>query len=295
MMILHQEYHDAKDDSIRKENNTMKTNAMKRKLIFLLSGLVLLLCLAACSQKDNTDALTKWYNSKDRTQIERQINNLYQAQGLKFSLTVEEPDTIVYNYQYTNANSALDATTQESISSMLKVFMDSAAPAVKSDIEQYQKTYHLPVKNIRMIYLDSDGNELFSMDIDENYEPSDAALAKQYKNLAEWLDNGKDSFVSAINPSLEPSGISMDFDADGETLILIYRFIEMLDLSDYTQEDLEYISDYFIQSMDSSGSDVATMIDGLEVVLGFKIKDMRIQIRNADDSLICDVPTSDLR
>lgn len=267
----------------------MKTNAMKRKLVFLLSGLVLLFCLAACSREDNTDALTKWYNSKDRTQIERQINNLYQAQGLKFSLTVEEPDTIVYNYQYTDADSPLDAATQESISYMLKVFMDSAAPAVKSDIEQYQKTYHLPVKNIRMVYLDSDGNELFSMDIDENYEPSDTALAKQYKNLKEWLDSdGKDSFVSAINPSLEPSGITMDFDADGDTLILIYRFVEQQDLSDYTQEDLEALSDNFAESI---GSDAASMMQGLEAMLGFKIKDMRIQIRNADNTLICDVST----
>lgn len=265
----------------------MKTNVMKRNLIFLLSGLVLLFCLAACSQADNTEALTKWYNSKERTQIERQINNLYESQGLRFSLTVEEPDTIVYNYQYTNADSPLDATTQESISSMLKVLMDSAAPAVKSDIEQYQKTYHLPVKNIRMIYLDLDGNELFSMDIDENYEPSDAALAKQYKNLKEWLDSdGKDNFVSAINPSLEPSGVTMDFDADGDTLILIYRFVEQQDLSDYTQEDLETLSDYFAESI---GSDAASMSQGLEAVLGFKIKDMRIQIRNADNTLICDI------
>lgn len=266
----------------------MKTNVMKRKLVFLLSGLVLLFCLAACSQEDNTEALTKWYNSKDRTQIERQINTLYQAQGLRFSLTVEEPDTIVYNYQYTDANS-LDATTQESISSMLKVFMDSAAPAVKSDIEQYQKTYHLPVKNIRMVYLDSNGNELFSMDIDENYEPSDTALAKQYKDLQEWLNSdGKDSFVSAINPSLEPSGITMDFDADGDTLILIYRFVEQQDLSDYTQEDLDALSDNFAKSI---GSDAASMMQGLEAMLGFKIKDMRIQIRNADNTLICDVST----
>lgn len=274
----------------------MKTNAMKKKLIFLLSGLVLLFSLAACSPKDNTEALTKWYNGKDRTQIERQINNLYEAQGLKFSITVEEPDTIVYNYQYTNYNSLVDANAQENISSVLKVLLDSAAPTIKSDIAQYRNVYHLPVKNIRMVYLDTDGNELLSMDIDENYEPSDEALAKQYRTLDEWLDSeSKDIFVSALNSSLEQTGITVDFESDGDTLILIYRFVEQLDLSGYTQADLDVFKDYFIESMASSGSSAGTMLDGLEASLGFKIKSMRIQIRNADDALICDITMSEMQ
>lgn len=269
----------------------MKTNAMKKKLIFLLSCLVLLFSLAACSSKDNTEALTKWYDSKTRPQIEKQINDIYGAQGLKFFITVEEPDTIVYNYQYTDSDSfQFDAVGEESISSFLKYFMDSAVPSVKSDIAQYQKTYKLPVKVIRMVYLNPNGDVIFSMDIDENYEPSDDALTEQYGSLKEWINSAsKESFVSAINPSLEQVGLSVDFEADGDTLILIYRFTEQQDLPDYTEEELK---DSFASSL--SGS-VASMQENLETMLGFKISDMRIQIKNADNTLICDIPMSDIQ
>lgn len=265
----------------------MKTNAMKKKLIFLLSCLVLLFCLTACGQKDNTEALTKWYNGKDRTQIEQQINNIYEAQGLKFSITVEEPDTIVYNYQYTSSNSSINASDREALASLLGSLMDSASASVKSDIAQYQEIYKLPVKVIRMVYLDPDGDILFSKDIDENYEPSDDALAEHYSSLEEWVGSaGKDSFVSAINPSLEQVGLTIDFEADGDTLILIYRFTEQQVIPDYSQEELE------ASFASSLGASAESMQDNLQTMLGFKIGSMRIQIKNADGTLICDIPMS---
>lgn len=265
----------------------MKPNNMKQKLIFLLSGLVLLFSLAACSQKDNTEALTKWYNSKERTQLEQQINDIYGTQGMKLSITVEEPDTIVYNYQYDASNYHFDENNRNALAAILEQSMASAGPALKSDLKQYQNVYYLPVKVLRVSYLDPDGNAIYSMDIDENYEPSDDALVEQYGSLEEWIGSaGKDSFVAAINSSLEQVGQTVDFEADGDTLIMIYQFTQQRDVSGYTQEELE---ETFTTSL--SGS-VASLQDNLETMLGFKINSMRIQIKNADGTLICDIPMS---
>lgn len=267
----------------------MKTNAMKKNLILLLSGLVLLFCLAACGQKDNTEALTKWYNSKERTQIEQQINDLYKAQGMKLSITVEEPDTIVYNLQYDASSYSFDENNRDVLATYLEKSMASSGSSLKSDIAQYQNVYYLPVKVLRVSYLDPDGNVIYSMDIDENYEPTDDALTEQYNSLEEWLGSaGKESFVAAINSSLEQVGQTVDFEADGDTLILIYQFTQQRDVSGYTQEELE---ETFATSL--SGS-VTSMQDNLETMLGFKISSMRIQIKNADGTLICDIPMSDI-
>lgn len=269
---------------------------MKKKLIFLLSCLVLLFSLAACSSKDDPEALTKWYNSKDRTQLERQFNNLYEVQGMNVFITVEEPDTIVYNFQYDESTYANVASERDVLVTLLKQSSNALGSSLKSDIAQYQDIYKLPVKVLRVAYLDPDGDVLYSMEVDESFEPSDDAL-KQYRTLEEWLDSeDKESFISTLNSSLEGSGVTMDFGADGDTLLLIYRFVEQLDLSGYTQEDLDAVKDYFIETIvSSSGSDVAMMSEYLEALLGFKIKNMRIQIQNADSSLICDIPASDLK
>lgn len=274
----------------------MKTNAMKKKLIFLLSCLVLLFSLAACGTKDDTEALTKWYNGKDRTQIERQYNNLYKDQGINVFITVEEPDTIVYNFQYDKSTYANIAGERDVLISLLKQASNTLGTALKSDIAQFQDIYKLPVKVLRVAYLDPDGDVIYSMEVDENYEPSDDASG-QYSSLEEWLGSAdKETFVSTLNSSLAESGVTIDFGADGDTLLLIYRFVQQLDLSGYTQEDLDTLKDYFIVSMaSSSGSDIESMSDYLEAVLGFKIKNMRIQIQNADNALICDIPASDLK
>lgn len=275
----------------------MKTKAMKKKLLFLLSCLVLLFCLAACSLPDNTEALTKWYNSKDRTQIEKQINSLYKAQGLELSITVEEPDTIVYNFQYDASSYSFDESERDVLAALLKQSMPSVGSALKSDIAQYQDIYKLPVKVLRVAYLDPEGNIIYSMDIDENYEPSDDDLAEQCSTLEEWLGSaGKESFVSTLNSSLEQSGVTIDFGADGDTLVMIYRFVDQLDLSDYTQEDLDILQESFIEILVSSfGSNTETMSDYWETLLGFKIDSMKFQIKNADGSLIFDIPMSALQ
>lgn len=289
----------------------MKTNAIKKKLLFLLSCLVLLFCLTACSRKDtealtkwynsvllpkiqrpitNTETLTKWYNSEDRTQIEQQINSLYKSEGLEFFITVEEPDTIVYNFQYDALSYFFDENSRDVLAAYLEQSMASAGPSLKSDIAQYQDIYELPVKVLRVAYLAPDGNIIYSLDIDENYEPSDDALTEQHNSLEEWVDSAsKDSFVATINSSLEQVGQTIDFEADGDSLILIYQFTQQRDVSGYTQEEFE---DIFSSSL--SGS-VASIQDNLEILLGFKISSMRIQIKNADNTLICDIPVSDLQ
>lgn len=287
----------------------MKQTNRKKKLTFLLSCLVLLLCLAACSPEDGnrtseddpatledeTPALTKWYDGKFRTQLEQQINSAYEDQGLKFFFTVEEPDVIVYNYQYAS-DLSFDPEEYEGMASLLKTFLDSTAPTVKSDIAQYRDVYHLPVKVIRMVYLDPDGNTIVSLDVDESYEPSDNALTGQYDSLEDWVSSGgKDGFASAINSSFEQMGLTLavDFEADGDTLILIYRFTEQQDIPDFTREELQT---YFAQNMAPSlGESAASMLDGLETMLGFRISDIRIQARNADGTLLGEVSLNEMQ
>lgn len=287
----------------------MKQNTRKKKLTFLLSCLVLLLSLAACSPEDGnqtsegdpatlydeTPALTKWYDGKFRTQLEQQINKAYEEQGLKFFFTVEEPDVIVYNYQYAS-DPSFDPEKYEGMAYLMKTFLDSAAPTVKSDIAQYRDVYHLPVRVIRMVYLDPDGNTIVSMDVDESYEPSDNALAGgQYDSLEDWVNSGgKDGFASAINASFEQMGLTLavDFEADGDTLILIYRFTEQQDVPDFAREEMQ---NYFDENIAPSLESAASMLDGLEAMLGFQISDMRIQARNADGTLLGEVSLNEMQ
>lgn len=267
----------------------MKHNSMKKKLTSLFFCLVLVLSLAACGSKDDGSKLTKWYDSKDRTQLEDQINAIYGSQGLKFFVTVEEPDTIVYNYQY-EADPSLSAADYKSMAAILEPFLDSAGAEMKSDIKQFQNLYKLPVKTIRMAYLDPDGNMIVSKDIDENFESSGNS---GYSSLDDWLLKGKDEFVASINPSLESSGLTVDFGADGDILVLIYQFTQQVDLpDDYSAEELQ---EYFVDNMAASlGESAASMQDGLEVLLGFDIPDIRIQAKNADGTLLGEVLLSDI-
>lgn len=262
---------------------------MKRKLSALLSNLVLILSLTACSLGVNTTTLTKWYNSKDRINIEQQINDLNKAQGLKFFITVEEPDIIVYNFQYMSLS--FDSYERESMASLVESYVKATAPSCRSSIKQYRDTYHLPVNTIRMAYLDSDGNTLYSIDLDENYEPSVNLFTGRYNSLEDWLGSeDKESFVSVLNSSMEQIGLAIDFDTDGEMLILICRFTEQLDFSGF---DPEEINAYFAEDLPSY-LDKEMLLESLNQGYGINIDNMRIQFKNADGALLCDFLLSEL-
>ncbi len=115
---------------------------------------------------EETTALTDWYNSENRTVLETTINDMFASQGLSFFVTIEEPGTIIYNYQYTEQMEITSEATEQ-----LDASLDSGANAIIADIAAYKTTYNLPLEVIRMTYLNADGTEFFSKDFAEDYAP----------------------------------------------------------------------------------------------------------------------------
>ena len=151
---------------------------MKKRILALAMTLTMMLSIAACGSKpvdrndsDNrTDdtkteesleettsqdeeegsALADWYNSDDRKTLEDTISGMFESQGLTFFVEIEEPDTIIYNYKYTEQLD-LEGLTQDDINANFDASMDDVAATVISDIGRYQSTYGIPLTTIRVI------------------------------------------------------------------------------------------------------------------------------------------------
>lgn len=134
---------------------------MKRKFLALTLSLVLAFSFSACGGSSEA-TLNEWYNGEARTTLENTINTLFAESGLTFFVTVEEPDVIIYNYKYTTQLD-LSSVSQADIDAQFASSVDSAA--IQSDIKTYQSTYDLPVKTIRIKYLNADDTVIFTHDV----------------------------------------------------------------------------------------------------------------------------------
>lgn len=238
------------------------------------------------SSSEESSALTDWYNSADRTTLEETINNLFNSSGLSFFVAVEEPDTIIYNYQYIEQ---LDITglSQEDIDASFAASLDAGASAVVSDISTYKTTYDIPLTTIRMNYLNADGSLIFSQDITEDYESpavsedtTPAASEGTYDSLQAWMESDEATLtVETTNQILSSSGMTIALSADGNTFVYEYYVSDDLGMSSLSEEQLAASFDTVI---DSQRTSIETMFITFESAYGITLDGVRFSFFTED-------------
>ena len=230
--------------------------------------------------------LTDWYDTEDRKTLETTINNMFASQGLTFFISVEEPDTVIYNYQYTDEFN-LDGLSQEDIDTYFNSAMSSTAPTLVNDIATYKTAYGVPLTTIRMNYLNVDGSVVYSADIDENWEasaPSEDTPSSvgAYDCLQAWAESDEAALAAeATNEIIASTGLTVKFAADGNTLVYEYYASDALGLDSQSPEEL---ATAFEPIVDQYRSSISSLFDEFENNYGFRLDGIRFVFYSEDGS-----------
>lgn len=199
------------------------------------------------SGKGSSDAsspLADWYGSQDRVDLENTVNNMFQASGLTYFVTIEEPDTIVYNYQYVSPLD-VEGKAREEIDAYFESSLGASAGTIRNDIKSFQDGYGIPLTTIRMVYLNADGTLIYSMDITEDDEAGAASgnagdSGVNYESLQAWVESDEARLLlQASNKMMEYSGMSIGFSTDGDVFVYEYHLSDEAGLSKLPKEQLD--------------------------------------------------------
>ena len=209
-------------------------------------------------------SLTEFYNSEIRTEVENTINEMYESYGIHTFITIEEPDTVIYNYQYTISLSSIGMSHEE----MAAVIASNQQEAglyddMMNDIKAFQLC-GLPVKIIRMNYMDTDGSMVYSVDYTEDHDVSgfpgssdlpysSGTTAGTYADLQEWADSEEaEAVIETTNRTLTSTGITFDLAIDGNILIYKYRLPNDSWVSGLSEEEITTTFAPLLESMAST-------------------------------------------
>lgn len=249
--------------------------------------------------KPTSNALEDWYNSDARTALEEQINNIFNSQGLSFRLDYEDDDTIIYIYTYTTYQNFDGASKAE-----IKDYFDSAiagqAETFKNELVNYKNTYDLDLTTVRLMYLNADDSVIYSVDIDEDFDPSVSTpstgtdtSSSSFSTLEEWINSPlKDQTAEIVNSSLTPMGLIADFGADDDVLEMIYTFVDYQDYTGISDADINLAFETNVAP--TLANSCESMISAFDTQYGITISDVHLIIYNSDNTLIYDVYLSDL-
>lgn len=249
--------------------------------------------------KPTSNALEDWYNSDARTALEEQINNIFNSQGLSFRLDYEDDDTIIYIYTYTTYQNFGGASKAE-----IKDYFDSAiagqAETFKNELVNYKNTYDLDLTTVRLMYLNEDDSVIYSVDIDEDFDPSVSTpstgtdtSSSSFSTLEEWINSPlKDQTAEIVNSSLAPMGLIADFGADDDVLEMIYTFVDYQDYTGSSDADIKLAFETNVAP--TLANSCESMISAFDTQYGITISDVHLIIYNSDNTLIYDVYLSDL-
>lgn len=289
---------------------------MKKKFLALTMALVLALSFSACGNKtagsDRTssesgkssnrealkdrvsdseadeaeNSLSDWYDSDARKTVEDLINNMFSGQGLKFFIEVEEPDVLVYNYQYTTQLEVTDLFVEQ-----LEMSLDSGAETVISDIQNYRNTYNVELNAIRVVYLNADGSVIFEQELTEDYEPStsgDSASLGSYADLQEWMDSDEAAqMVELTNSMLASSGMTVDFTAEGDTFVYEYYLsdetYQAMGMGDFSGDQLQ---SYIESVVESQRDSLESTFSNFEQNYGITLDAVRVAFYEEDGTFI---------
>lgn len=258
------------------------------------------------SSEENNSALADWYNGADRTALEDQINGMFASSGMNFYLEIEEPGTIIYNYQYTEPLD-MEGVTSEDLTEYFRSSLDAQYTTFIQEIQNFKDAYDMPLTTIRINYLDVDGSALYSQDFTEDYVPASADAedgaadpsvagesgTQAYDSLDAWMGSeDKDTILTLVNSQLESTGLTMDLYAEGNVLVMEYTYAESMDLTGYSQDEIDTIFDEQIAPTFLSTGE--QMFDSFESEYGLVLDDVKVVFLNADGSQIYSRYSSDL-
>ncbi|MCM1056689.1 MAG: DUF4854 domain-containing protein [Firmicutes bacterium] len=224
-------------------------------------------------------SLTELYNSDYRILLENILNEVFsEAAYLHCFITVEEPDTLIYNYQYTVSLSSMGLSHEEAaaISEANLSEIDYSTLAVNS-IKEYQAS-GLPVRIIRLNYLDADGSLVYSIDYTESSDVSDTSASGTttgvYADLADWMASSEDVAltVESTNRALASTGITFDLAVDGSVLVYQYYLPNGYFADGLAEEDLAAAFDSMV---DAGSASVGTIISTFMEKYGLQVDAVR--------------------
>ena len=207
-------------------------------------------------------SMTEFYNSDARVMIEdfvnqflHELNDMIGVETFRSaSISVQEPDRVIYTYQY--------------------------------NIRNYQ--FHgIPVNVIQLNYLNADGTLVYTLDITEDLDPSaitvspDSAPAESTSgSLQEWLDSDEAAeTVETINNLIASTGFTVSFAIDGNTLIYQYYLPAGLSFDDFTEEEREATFD---AAVDANTDSVHTLFTMFAEEQGLVLDAVRFVVYSAD-------------
>ena len=235
---------------------------------------------------DAFSSVTEFYNSDVRViledllnQVFDELNKLVEADMFSsFSISVEEPNILIYNFQY---GEILDtAAITANLESNLEMVISSA----KNDIITYP-SYGIPVKVIRLNYLNADGELIYTLDVTENLDlsglpdsPGSGSL-NDSGNLQEWLDSDEAAeTLETINNLIASTGFTLAFAMEGNTLIYQYYLPAGLSFDDFTEEEKEATFDAMV---DANADSIQTLFTMFEAERGLTLDAVRIVVCSA--------------
>lgn len=238
------------------------------------------------SSEENSTALTDWYNSDDRTALEDGINAMFTNLNMTFSISVEEPDTVVYTYQYTQTMS--NESNRQELHDYFDTTLNESYKDFIRDIQTYKNEYGLPVTTLRVTYLDLDGTSLYSVDFTEDYVPSDdgasstgTSSSQTFASLEDWMNSDEQkALINAINQQFESVGVSIDFYAEGNVMVMDFTSTEQMDLEGISQEDMASMFESQVASVFSGMG--SSLFDSFESDYGLVLDDIKMVFRNSD-------------
>lgn len=240
-------------------------------------------------------SVTEFYNSDARIMLEdyvnqflHELNDMLGAEIFRSaSISVLEPDRIIYTYQY---GALLDNAT---IMASLETDMETLIPTMQSSISHYQ-SYGIPVEVIQLNYLNADGDLIYTIDITEDLDPSGLPGSGLPEgtggSLQEWLDSDEAAeTLETINNLIAPTGITLSFAMEGNamegnamegnTLIYQYYLPAGLSFDDFTEEEKEATFDAMV---DANADSIQTLFTMFEAERGLTLDAVRIIVCSAD-------------
>lgn len=233
---------------------------------------------------ESSSALAQWYEGPDRAALESYVNSSYNDSGLNFYITIEEPGTIIYNYQYTEQMD-FSSFGPDGVENYFVTELDKGADAIVADIANFQTSYDMPLTTIRMTYLNADGSLVYSQDFTEDYEsPSLSEDTSIAKRLAEWVESEDAQYITEqTNQQLEASGVRMSFTSDGNVLCWDYYYSDEYDFEGISQEDMDATLKPAIESQIPT---VKSMFDLFESEYDLTLDAIRLSIYTDDGKLL---------
>ncbi len=289
---------------------------MKKKFLVLVAALIMILNLTACGnravdgrafvpgeQNPDTDEslggmaaqeesspLADWYDSEARIMLEDAINAEYGRSGMTFTISIEEPDTIIYNYQYSDAYD-LSEFSPNDIYSVLGYLFDGMEEQFLSDIETYRNVHGIPLTTICLIIRDANGSMIYSRDIIDDWEPEtemsleEEIFSGEKSSLADWYDSEERiELENRMNSAMEGFGITFSISIEEpDTIIHTYQYTEESENSRASQDEADDIFGYLF---DCAEENVVSDIKQQRIVYGIPLTTVRIIYLDINGSLL---------